>query len=556
MIRRKEKMKNSLFQRLCEAKMRRFLTVLLVISIIWACLGQKAAGNDLLTVEQELSHQALQTANEAIALAGSRMSEPLAGAMLTVKTTKKANSLVLAQNTILAAQNPQLISPKESETEMNISGLYQGTSTVTAATNDTVGSVNEMSFRIVQNNNGTATMTINENIVEGTYNPETREFYMEHGFVWRLIFTPVGDTITAKGTMTSNETGEGYTQEITLDLKRIGDDEVSSNPTQEPNETTNDDEGPYAVMPGNILEGGHDVEAALTRLHEWSMSYNWTPEEIKESNDSTSIVKIGDLSGEVWILPAGAQDMDECIFAELDTPLHHGDIIITTGHGGVVLSFSDMSSLEMKPGAIAQLDIKNERESKIGLVAGTVWVNLKKMVTGGSMEVEMSQGVCGIKGTVLAASVTDAGDEVYLFTSSADVTSKENGETVTLKPGQKALINPAGDMQVDEFDIAEQAKAFDIPMSVLEADGYKSSQGRGLVSILLILAVVILSIIITLLLRNNRRRAKPAQSAAGITANPYGQPIPPSPQTVYCPNCGKLINEGQRSCQYCGKNKS
>jgi|GEM_PF-4768930 len=549
-------MKNSLFQRLCEAKMRRFLTVLLVISISWACLGQKAAGNDLLTVEQELSHQALQTANEAIALAGSRMSEPLAGAMLTVKTTKKANSLVLAQNTILAAQNPQLISPKESETEMNISGLYQGTSTVTAATNDTVGSVNEMSFRIVQNNNGTATMTINENIVEGTYNPETREFYMEHGFVWRLIFTPVGDTITAKGTMTSNETGEGYTQEITLDLKRIGDNEVSSNPTQEPTETTNDDEGPYAVMPGNILEGGHDVEAALTRLHEWSMSYNWTPEEIKESNDSTSIVKIGDLYGEVWILPAGAQDMDECIFAELDTPLHHGDIIITTGHGGVVLSFSDMSSLEMKPGAIAQLDIKNERESKIGLVAGTVWVNLKKMVTGGSMEVEMSQGVCGIKGTVLAASVTDAGDEVYLFTSSADVTSKENGETVTLKPGQKALINPAGDMQVDEFDIAEQAKAFDIPMSVLEADGYKSSQGRGLVSILLILAVVILSIIITLLLRNNRRRAKPAQSAAGITANPYGQPIPPSPQTVYCPNCGKPINEGQRSCQYCGKNKS
>jgi|LSQX01.1.fsa_nt_gb hypothetical protein len=552
-------MKNSLFQRLCGAKMRRFLTELLVVAIIFgtsACVGQKAEGNDLFTVEQESSHHALQTANEATALAGSRMSEPLAGAMLTVKTTKKANSLVLAQHTILVAQNPQLISPNESEAEMNINGLYQGTSTVTAAKNDTMGSVNEMSFHIVQNNNGTATMTINENIVEGTYNPETHEFYMEYGFVWRLTFTPVGDTITAKGTLTSNETGEGYTQEITLDLKRIGDNEVSSNPTQEPNETTNDDDGPYAVMPGNILEGGRDVEAALTRLHEWSMSYNWTPEEIKEANDSTSIVKIGDLSGEVWILPAGAQDMDECIFAELDTPLHHGDIIITTGHGGVTLSFSDMSSLEMKPGAIAQLDIKSERKSKIGLVAGTAWVNLKKMVTGGSMEVEMSQGVCGIKGTILAASVTDAGDEVYLFTSSADVTSKENGETVTLKPGQKALINPAGDMQVDEFDIAEQAKAFDIPMPVLEADGYISSQGRGLVWILLILAVVILSIIIMLLLRNNRRRAKPAQFAAGITADPYGQPIPPSPQTMYCPNCGKPINEGQRFCQYCGKNKS
>ena len=239
-------MKNSLFQRLCGAKMRRFLTELLVVAIIFgtsACVGQKAEGNDLFTVEQESSHHALQTANEATALAGSRMSEPLAGAMLTVKTTKKANSLVLAQHTILVAQNPQLISPNESEAEMNINGLYQGTSTVTAAKNDTMGSVNEMSFHIVQNNNGTATMTINENIVEGTYNPETHEFYMEYGFVWRLTFTPVGDTITAKGTLTSNETGEGYTQEITLDLKRIGDNEVSSNPTPEPNETTNDDDG-------------------------------------------------------------------------------------------------------------------------------------------------------------------------------------------------------------------------------------------------------------------------------------------------------------------------
>ena len=487
---------------------RRFLIMPLVAIIIFGntvFVGQKAAGNDLLTEELKSGHQTMQTTNEAAALAGRRMSEFIAKAMITVKTTKKANSMALAQHTILVAQNPQLISPNESETEMNINGLYQGTSTVTAAENDTMGSVNEMSFHIVQNNNGTATMTINENIVEGTYNPETHEFYMEQGFVWHITFTPVGDTITAKGTLTSNETGEGYTQEITIDLKRIGDNEVSSEPTQESTETTNDDEGPYAVLPGNIMEGGHDVEAALTRLHEWSMSYNWTPEEIKEANDSTSIVKIGDLSGEVWILPAGAQDMDELIFAELDTPLHHGDIIITTGHGGALLSFSDMSSLEMKSGAIAQLDIKNERESKIGLVAGTVWVNLKKMVTGGSMEVEMSQGVCGIKGTILAASVTEDGEEFYLFTSSADITLKENGETVTLKPGQKALIEPSGGIQVDKFDIAEQAKALDIPMSVLEADGYKSSQGSGLVWMLIILTAVIFALIIMLLLCKKRR---------------------------------------------------
>lgn len=180
-------MKSSLLERLCGTKnSRRFLIIPLVAVIILGntvFVAQKAAGNDLLTEELKSGHLTMQTANEATALAGRRMSEPLAGPMLTVITTKKANSLALAQHTILVAQNPQLISPNESEAEMNINGLYQGTSTVTAAKNDTMGSVNEMSFHIVQNNNGTATMTINENIVEGTYNPETREFYMEHGFV-------------------------------------------------------------------------------------------------------------------------------------------------------------------------------------------------------------------------------------------------------------------------------------------------------------------------------------------------------------------------------------
>jgi hypothetical protein len=102
------------------------------------------------------------------------------------------------------------------------------------------------------------------------------------------------------------------------------------------------------------------------------------------------------------------------------------------------------------------------------------------MVTGGSMKWKMSQGVCGIKGTILAASVTDAVMKYNLFTSSADVTSKENGETVTLKPGQKALINPAGDMQVDEFDIAEQAKAFEYShASTRSRRVYKQSRQRA-----------------------------------------------------------------------------
>ncbi|SCZ76378.1 hypothetical protein [Acidaminobacter hydrogenoformans] len=107
--------------------------------------------------------------------------------------------------------------------KMDISGEYQGTATITEAKSDALGEVTDMSFKIVQNDNGTATMTINDNTVEGTYDPKTGSFSMEHGFLWNLTFAPEEDTITAKGTMTTEETGEGFTQEVTLELERVGD---------------------------------------------------------------------------------------------------------------------------------------------------------------------------------------------------------------------------------------------------------------------------------------------------------------------------------------------
>jgi hypothetical protein len=44
---------------------------------------------------------------------------------------------------------------------------------------------------------------------------------------------------------------------------------------------------------------------------------------------ASSIVKIGDLTGETWILRAWDEDISQAIYAELDTPLYHGDLIIT-----------------------------------------------------------------------------------------------------------------------------------------------------------------------------------------------------------------------------------
>jgi len=203
----------------------------------------------------------------------------------------------------------------------------------------------------------------------------------------------------------------------------------------------------------------------------WWGTRETTPTKPSTAGLENRIVRFADLHGEVNV--KRYDEDDDCyVFCDLNTPLQHGDVIKVLPGSGAILSFSDMTSVVLKEDTVVVLDIANEKETLVGVLAGNIWVNFKSMVKDGSMEVEMAQAVAGIKGTIISTCVSDEGEEVYLFTSSATVTSKTTGKTINLEPGQKALVDESGEILVSDFDIEEEAVKLGIPMSELETDGY------------------------------------------------------------------------------------
>jgi hypothetical protein len=171
-------------------------------------------------------------------------------------------------------------------------------------------------------------------------------------------------------------------------------------------------------------------------------------------------VRFGDLHGEVNVRP-NSEDDDAYVFAELTTPLRHDDRIRTSPRSGAILSFSDMTTFVMKEETIIVLDVVSERESKIGLFAGNVWVNLKKMVADGSLEIEMSQAVAGIKGTNITCSSDGTEDRIQVLRGMAEVMIKETKEIIELLEGEEIIIKKGAKPEKQQINVEEVQKKWE-----------------------------------------------------------------------------------------------
>ena len=177
-----------------------------------------------------------------------------------------------------------------------------------------------------------------------------------------------------------------------------------------------------------------------------------------------SHIRFNDFYGEVKMRPNWKED-DSYEFVDLDSPIYECYRIKTEEDSGAILGLEDMSTYVIKPESIIIIKNEEKKKNKFLMIMGNMWANVKKLAEGKTLDVEMSQCVAGISGTIVAYEENNGVSSVYLFAGKVDVTSKKTKKKQVLQPGQTTSVGKDGKIVVKKFDIEQGAKKFGIPMS-------------------------------------------------------------------------------------------
>jgi len=199
-------------------------------------------------------------------------------------------------------------------------------------------------------------------------------------------------------------------------------------------------------------------------------------EELPE-NCIDSGVRFSDLAGEVLVRPH--DDILAWDMAELDMVLCVMDHVKTSYDSYAILSLPDMTTFMLKPESEVILNTRSEEESKIALLAGKVWVNVKKMIKDGTMNVEMSEAVAGIKGTTLVLEEDGATSTLKVLEGTVEFTSYA-GESLLVTDGQTVSVTDGTFGPLEDFSVEEEMEIWgatrtDDGLYVIEKETYEEN---------------------------------------------------------------------------------
>lgn len=126
-----------------------------------------------------------------------------------------------------------------------------------------------------------------------------------------------------------------------------------------------------------------------------------------------------------------------------------------------IIEFSDLSIFVLNADSEIVVDTPPGEESKIELVAGNVWANVKKMVKNGSMSVEMNQAVCGIKGTTFVVEDRNGISFLKVIEGEVQFTARIDGKMVVVDGGNMISADQKGLGTLAKFDTAKETATWD-----------------------------------------------------------------------------------------------
>ncbi len=177
------------------------------------------------------------------------------------------------------------------------------------------------------------------------------------------------------------------------------------------------------------------------------------PEKIKCTGRDSG-ARFSDFYGEVLI--SACDDRDDERPAERDMVLVEGEHIRTGGDSMAIISYGDGSTFIMKSRSHVVLGNAPEKKSKLSLVAGQIWVNVKKMITDGTLDVTMNQAIAGTKGTTFVLEDDGQVSTLKVFEGTLSFTSLANGKSVDVHAGESISADRQGLSEILAIDIASE----------------------------------------------------------------------------------------------------
>lgn len=185
--------------------------------------------------------------------------------------------------------------------------------------------------------------------------------------------------------------------------------------------------------------------------------------------------RFADFSGEVSV--ALCHDPTDARPAEMDMVIMRGAIIKTEAESWAIISFADNTSFVMKPFTTVYIDFPEEK-SKLSLLAGRIWVNVKHMIETGEMPVTMNQAVAGSKGTTFVLEESGQLSTLKVLDGELYFRSLATGDSLDVTTGQSISADASGLTEIVAFDVGQEAAQWP-ETSILDAQSQSAASNRA-----------------------------------------------------------------------------